>query len=102
MGSPVSAIKGPSFGSPLRSPYSGSPFAVYLPEPTAPAREEGSAEDLGELAEDAEFAAEEHAHRCHACGPATLITPLKFGCMHTECIPLVLMVHSIGSSVESA
>lgn len=64
-GSPVSAIKGPSFGTPTRSPFASSPLVGSLPD-LAPALDMPSAADLGELAEDEEFAAEEHAHRCVA------------------------------------
>ncbi len=58
-GSPMSAMKPGSPMAPL--PFGGSPFARPFPDL---ALDTSGADDLGGLAEDEEFAAEEHAHRC--------------------------------------
>lgn len=69
MGSPGSALKGGFLGTPLlASPFPMSPFAGATRNPAFSSATPGpelvaSDEELGDLAGDEEYAAEEHAHR---------------------------------------
>lgn len=69
MGSPGSALQGGFPGTPLlASPYPMSPFAGHTHNQAFGSATPGpelvaSDEDLGDLAGDEEYAAEEHAHR---------------------------------------
>ncbi len=71
LGSPGSALKGGLPGTPIAaSPFPMSPFAGHSRTLAfglaTPAADQTPASDgeLGDLAGDEEYAAEEHAHRC--------------------------------------